>query len=171
MACSFWAPSSQPQCGWWVLPIAAVLYPAACSTSASVVSLRGRPPSELMAKLWVTPLRRPRRPVSREARDGEQVEAAEWKSTNLENEWKINLSLQNVLSVSLPHPSRPTHSPLSPRNKGLKQDRGIRDAQKGPGWGCTVTLSLQQPTHPNVGSPSSRPSWPPGPPSPDRLPG
>lgn len=73
------------------LPIAAVLYPAARSTSASVVSLRGRPPTELMAKLWVTPLRTPRRPVSREARDGEQVEAAEWKSTNLDNEQKINL--------------------------------------------------------------------------------
>lgn len=45
--------------------------------------MSGRPPTEVTAKLWVTPLRRPSRPVSREAREGEQVEAAAWKSTNL----------------------------------------------------------------------------------------
>lgn len=45
--------------------------------------MSGRPPTEVTAKLCVTPLRRPSRPVSREAREGEQVEAAAWKSTNL----------------------------------------------------------------------------------------
>lgn len=92
-------PCYLPSCplALWALPIAPVLYPASLRTSARVVSLRGRPPREVMAKLWVTPLRSPRRPVSSEARDGEHVEAAEWKSTNLQNEKILQLTRPRVL--------------------------------------------------------------------------
>lgn len=50
-----------------------------------MVSERGSPPTDPTAKLCVTPFLRPCRPVRRAARDGEQVEAGEWKSVNLED--------------------------------------------------------------------------------------
>lgn len=52
-----------------------------------------------MAKLCVTPFRIPSLPVSSEARDGEQVEAAEWKSTNL-NPLEAIFSRFGVVAVS-----------------------------------------------------------------------
>ena len=96
------------------LPIAPVLYPAPRRTSARVVSFRGRPPTDVMAKLRVTPLRAPRRPVSSEARDGEQVDAAEWKSMNLENERSLRSQ-----APALPRPSLlPCTCPLLPQGRG-----------------------------------------------------
>lgn len=118
-------PPSPPRCplGAAVLPIAPVLYPTARRTSARVVSFRGRPPTDVTAKLWVTPLRTPRRPVSREARDGEQVEAAEWKSTNLGN--KKTLRSQTPARSNAACPSLlPGIHPLLPRDEGL--ERGVK---------------------------------------------
>lgn len=85
-----------------------------------MVSLRGSPPSELMAKLWVTPLRTPRRPVSSEARDGEHVEAAEWKSTNLRKERILQLTRAcSHTALSLP---APLHTP--PFAQGMRMGSG-----------------------------------------------
>lgn len=60
-----------------------------------MVSLRGSPPTDPTAKLWVTPLRRPYRPVSKAALDGEQVDAGEWKSVNLPSERTLLLIKSN----------------------------------------------------------------------------
>jgi len=121
------APSARP-----ALPIAPVLYPAPRRTSARVVSFRGRPPTDVMAKLRVTPLRAPRRPVSSEARDGEQVDAAEWKSMNLENERSLRSQ-----APALPRPSLlPCTCPLLPRGRGSGAgDEAHRS--HGDGWTCT----------------------------------
>jgi hypothetical protein len=63
----------------------AVLYPAPDRISAIVVSFVGMPPNESGPKFLVTPVRRPKRPVSRAAREGVHTDAPAWKSVNLHN--------------------------------------------------------------------------------------
>lgn len=87
--------------------------------------MRGRPPSEAMAKLWVTPLRTPRRPVSSEARDGEHVDAAEWKSTNLQNEKTLQLTTPCVLSHCPGPPCCPAHSPFCSGDEGREWEMKV----------------------------------------------
>lgn len=103
----------------------------------------------MTAKLWVTPLRAPRRPVSREARDGEQVEAAEWKSTNLGNKRTLHSQAPAWSNAALSPPA-PLH--VSPSAPGMRVWGGGRSSQVPVGWMDLHPEALSSgcppPTHP-----------------------